>query len=251
MSIIASASKFAGVTPSGVTTLSGPTGPSGTLSKAAAALSAVRVLPEHISLEGLVAWLGARMRQTDDAIRAKMKSMHGAKERQAEIQGVLSSLNAAKTTDLGHGRVEAPAPLDDPEKFRASELYRTADDKTREAFDAFLASVEPRGFLVNADVTVGSVTYKKGSVIPPEVANSIPVPDGTFTELPPRIHKDHLESVTKSLSEALNASNATNEIEMIELQTQISARSQIIQLVSNMIASFNDSAKSVIGNSRV
>jgi hypothetical protein len=39
-------------------------------------------------------------------------------------------------------------------------------------------------------------------------------------------------------------------MEMIQLQSAISARGQLLQMVSNMIASFNSTADKIVGNVR-
>jgi hypothetical protein len=71
--------------------------------------------------------------------------------------------------------------------------------------------------------------------------------DSTGTNIVPK-------NVTQTLSDAManemSANSSANELQMIKLQSAISSRGQMLQLVSNMISAFHDTQKSIIGNTR-
>jgi hypothetical protein len=56
--------------------------------------------------------------------------------------------------------------------------------------------------------------------------------------------------VVSELADEVSANSSSNEIAMIKLQSAISARGQAIQLISNVVAAFNENARSIVGNIR-
>ena len=64
------------------------------------------------------------------------------------------------------------------------------------------------------------------------------------------ISHDVLTDCTEFAKDKLATINSDNEIIMMKLQSLIQLRTQIIQLCSNALASFNEGAKTTIGNIR-
>ncbi len=62
---------------------------------------------------------------------------------------------------------------------------------------------------------------------------------------------DEIKCLGEALSDGINASASRNEMDMIKLQSAISARGQMIQMISNMVSAFEETNKNIVGAMRV
>ena len=65
-----------------------------------------------------------------------------------------------------------------------------------------------------------------------------------------KVSKDDLDGAMNALKTQMGAMASSNELKVIQLQSAISARGNLLSMVSNMVKSFDDNAKSIVGNMR-
>jgi hypothetical protein len=218
-------------------------------------------LPGHLSIEGLVAWLSTKMKQTDEEIRGRMSEVNDQKDAEKKLHALISELQGCVKKDAAGGMVDVPLDLGDKKKVHDSKLYKSLDAEGKQAIDALLDKVSHK-----FEVT-------ENTMLPPGAGSGTPtfLPAGTvfdsgqygeyttrglkdsqFKVLPDaKMSNDDLETSIKSLTEAASALGSNDEVNMIGLQSQISARAQLVQLVSNMISSVTDTNRSIIQNCKV
>jgi len=166
-----------------------------------------------LGMAEMMIWLTNTMKKTDADVRQQMKGIDKNKELNEQLGGVISQLKqceSAKTTD---GLCGYATPIDGLLKdgaYTKAEWYKELSGPARAAFDDFVKNVGSDG--------VASL--------------------------------DSIKTARETLTDIVSANSSSNEMAMIKLQSAISARGQAIQLVSNMVNAFNETAKSVVGNIR-
>lgn len=220
-------------------------GPSGlpTLTGVAPKLSTVGLdtgLPPSLSMSDLVSWLTTRVRTTDEGIRADMAAMGSLKDRQKALSSLASELRSLKIGADGEGKVA----LDDKAIAALEGLRGTLGPDGDKALDALLGKVDrPASALVACskddpgaiastitDVFTGAVITTYGKLVTP----------------PPQVSTATLDETVKALGDAQQALSGESEIGMIRLQSALSARGQLLSLVSNILSSVNDTAKGIV-----
>lgn len=228
--------------------------------KGAAAAAARRLgLPANLGLDSLMAWLATKMRDSDADIRSKMADMGTRKELQTELNDLTIALrDSFSGADAGGGYLEVKPPLDNPAGIRNAQWYKALDTNTRSQIDAVLEKIGAPGYRVGiASVTIatadgsGKSTYNKGDWLSREEGERLggAKAEGIYP-VGARMHKDDIERAVASLGDISKSLSSNDEIQMIELQSKISARGQLLQLVSGMIGSFNQNAEKILGNMR-
>jgi len=206
-------------------------------------------LPGELSLGEMMSWLSKRMQDSDGAIRSKMASVNARKVQGETLTAFIEALRSSrlKNADAGDGCLKLEPPLDDLSKIRESDFYKSIAQEDRGPLDALLAEIQPAGYLLVAPGPWGPA----GKVVrsPDELAG-YGVPSSAFVEIPPRMNKDKFEDAIQNLGDMGKTLGSRDEMEMIQLQSAISARGQLLQMVSNMIASFNSTADKIVGNVR-
>ena len=212
-------------------------------------------LPENMDLSSLMTWLGTKMRDSDAAIRSRMSDMNDRKIIQNEINDLMIAFRESRSgEDQGGNWLAVKPPLDNPEGIRNSDWYAALDSGTRKQIDDVLALVHPADYVVGADTkkvySDGSTySWKKGDLIDADTVAKHELSE-YVKPLKARVEKDKFEGALQTLGDIAKNAGSKDEIEMIELQSAISARGQLLQMVSNMIASFNETAKGIVGNVR-
>jgi hypothetical protein len=213
--------------------------------------------PTKLSVGELMAWVSIQLDATDKDLRMQMTKMGTVKDQQANLSKLIETLRAA------HGAPGDKATLSpDP---RTLDAYKGLSKEGKDAIDKLCAAAgakpdralspgemtavpepspffpftpitkfySPEDLVAKGDAYVGKdgVTYAKGT--PPGAVDK-----GTVA--------DAMEAMDKELS----ANQSSSEMDMIKLQSAISARGQMIQLVSNMIHQMDETSKSIVGNVR-
>lgn len=208
-------------------------------------------LPTDINLAGLMDWLTKRMDDSDSDIRSMMTDVNKRKVQKEALNELIAALRETKKNpDVGGGFPQVEPPLDDPKAIRGSQFFASLDAADQKKLGEILDGIYPTQFKVVAPIYFGSKTYSAGDVISAEEAAALGLKPGFLAELPPRMSKEHLDADISTLGEMVNAIGSHDEIEIIKLQSAISARGQLLQMVSNMLASFNKTSDGVIGNMR-
>lgn len=207
-------------------------GPSGlpTLTGIAPKLSTAGLdtgLPPSLSMSDLVTWLTSRVRTTDESIRADMAAMGSLKDRQKALSSLASELRSLKIGADGDGKVA----LDDKAIAALEGLRGTLGPDGDKALDALLGKIErpaPTLLLSSKDDPTGPGAPTTGDGKPAHVSTAT------------------LDETVKALGDAQQALSGESEIGMIRLQSALSARGQLLSLVSNILASVNDTAKGIV-----
>lgn len=193
-------------------------------------------LPPSLSMSDLVTWLTTHVRTTDESIRADMAAMGSLKDRQKALSSLASELRSLKIGAGSDGKVV----LDDEAIKDLEGLRGTLGPDGDKALDALLGKVDrPEGKWVvcSADDPGASEYYDYSS----------PTKTGYKKFVAPAtVSSGTLDEAIKSLGDAQQALSGESEVGMIRLQSALSARGQLLSLVSNVLASVNDTAKGIV-----
>ena len=191
--------------------LSASTFTGGVSSTGAPALKPLELGLGDLSLPELMSWLTTTLQKSDKAIREQMTDINAKKDYAATLSGVLSALTRADNTKLDEAGRECK-DLPNLRDYADQPWFRSLDVASQRAYADLCA-----------DALGGGDTKAEQSKV---------------------------KSALTAISNYVGTLNSENETAMIRLQSAISSRSQAIQLVSNMLNSLNETAKSTVGNIR-
>ncbi|MBI2392691.1 MAG: hypothetical protein HYV09_24105 [Deltaproteobacteria bacterium] len=206
-------------------------------------------LPADINLAGLMDWLGNRMNDSDTNIRSMMTDINKGKVQKEALNELIAALRETKkNTDVGGGYVKVEPPFDDPKAIKGSDFFESLNATDKAKLSAILDRIYPAEVKVMVMTVAGKVD--SGKRIPADDPAAAGIKPGDPEYLPPRIKQEHLDDDIRTLGDMVSTIGSHDEIEMIKMQSAISARGQLLQMVSNMMASFNQTNDKVIGNMR-
>jgi len=167
-----------------------------------------------LGMAEMMLWLTATMNKTDADVRAQMTQIQDKKELNEALGAIVNTLRTAESFKVKDPPCCTSAEMDKliASNYAKADWYKNAGDSARKAFDAMVAD------------------YHAGS-------------DGLASV-------ETVKAAREAIADAVSANSSSNEMAMIKLQSAISARGQAIQLISNMVNAFNETAKSVVGNIR-
>lgn len=199
----------------------GSAGPSGSADAAATALdTGYTMTPDQLGPEALIMYLESRLNSLDsqiDEIFKKQKKIEAIRQAMGEITNALAKLN----DDTSKGGLKG-------EKTTGTE--RAAfEDEILAALDKIRA-IDP-GL---ADKMLTDMT-QEGQILD--------CVDGLYYSREVEASREYINSMVKSLE-------SSAQMEMIRLQSMSSARGTAIQMSTNLIASFNEGPKAIVGNIR-
>lgn len=173
-------------------------------------------LPKELGIGELLQWLGAQLESSDRAIRAQMTALSSAKDHVAALASIKTELEALKASAGDPKYIPADSAIS-PTTIVNADWYKSLEEGSpiKKAVDGYIAKCNPAGGKLGFDI--------KG---------------------------DDIKAVSDTLTDEIGATTTRNEMDMIKLQAAISARGQLIQMISNMTASFNETLKNVAANIR-
>jgi hypothetical protein len=189
------------------------TTPSPSAAKAEGSTPTARVaIPAQLGIDELMQWLTAQLGASDGDIQQQMDAMANSRARSAD----LAKVKTAMDTMLGADKSDPVniAGWADTSHLGGPSWCGDAGPELRTKIDALVADAKPNG-------------------------------DGTSS-----VSRADVKALSDALGDEMNASASSNEMNMIKLQSAISARGQMIQMISNMVASFSETSKAIIGNTR-
>jgi hypothetical protein len=167
-----------------------------------------RTLPSELGVGELMAWLTEELQRSDGSIRDAMVKIGSVKTQNEQLAQIKTDLDRARNNS---GDDKDVGGYGDPSWVHAQDFYKRMDASQQAQVDAFLAQVHDDG---------------KGGHI---------------------VSGDAIKSFTDVLGDQINANTSNNEMSMIRLQSDLSARGQKIQIASSIIASMHEVEKSIIG----
>lgn len=153
-------------------------------------------------------WLAATMAKSDGAIRAQMAEISGAKELAAKLGAVITELKNAEATSPTETGRDMTAAAATLNSMVGQPWFDNLPSATK---NALLRLKEDSGSDVLADARV-------------------------------------VQAAREALVDYAGTLTSANDIAMVKLQSAVAARGQAIQLISNMMNSFNDTSNRIIGN---
>lgn len=169
-------------------------------------------LPRELGMQELLDWLSTQLSRSDATIRAQMQSLTNSKDQAAALASIKSALDAAKAAP---GDPKTLTGVASPDTIAKADWYATLEEgPIKDAVTSYLAKCNQET-------------------------------DGSWT-----IKGDDIKPVTDVLTDQISATTSRNEMDMIKLQSAISARGQMIQMISNMVAAGNETLKNISGNIR-
>ena len=233
--------------------------------------ASVAGLPPNMSLDELMGWLGNQMSKTDTQLREQMASMADDKNTQGAIGKAVEELNRLQMADAGDAKDKVEPKWIDPAApgfYQNEDWYKALSPDAKKTIDTMVshmgadrpASTEDvltagmRAFAINthygSDGTIAMSTHvPSGEQQLIDEGRGYRSTDGTLM-----IHGDHevsradVKEAMDGLQNELSSLQSSNETNMIKLQSAVQARSQMIELVSNMVKSFSDTGNSVVRN---
>jgi hypothetical protein len=157
-------------------------------------------------------WLATTMDKSDTAIRDQMADINAKKDYAAKLGEVISALTKADSTKAGSDSGRDCSGLPNLDDYAKQDWYQHLPGPAQDAYKG-----------------VADDTLAGGDKIADQGA---------------------VKSALQALSSYVGTLSSQNETAMIRLQSAISARSQAIQLVSNMVNNFNEVNKAIVGNIR-
>jgi len=198
-----------------ITASSGPSlslPPPATITTGAAAPTPRVAIPAQLGIDELMTWLSAQLSASDGDIQQQMDAMANARGANADLSQVKTAMDTMLAANKGD--TINIAGWTDAAHLGGKSWCADASPALREKIDALVADATPNG-------------------------------DGTASA-----SRTDVKALSDALGDEINASTSSNEMNMIKLQSAISARGQMIQMISNMVASFSETSKSIIGNTR-
>lgn len=196
-------------------------------------------LPPSLSMSDLVSWLSSHIRSTDTAIRNDMAGMSSLKDRQAAISRLTGELH-----DLKLGAVDGKCTLTEESIQTLKELRDTLGPDAQKTIDGLLGAVEYPTHRVPT-----TADDPEATIVVPKLPEPLVGEKNDYYKVvadSPRLTTTALDEGVKSLGDAQQALSSESEIGMIRLQSAMSARGQLLSLVSNILASVNETAKGIV-----
>lgn len=165
---------------------------------------------ETLNIGEMMAWLKITMDQSDGDIRTQMKDLDAKKELAAQLAKVLTALKNAENAKAGTATGR-----------ECKDLVNLDDYASQSWFQKLPVEAQ------NAYAWVATDTRNGGDTIADEGA---------------------VKAAREAIADHIATLSSSNEMAMVKLQSAIAARGQAIQLISNMINSFNETNNRIIGN---
>ncbi len=211
-------------------------------------------LPSQMSITDLMGWLSVQMSKSESVIRGQMGDIQATKAQQEKISQLEELLRAQKTGadgDVAH----LPAEFANG-TFKNEDWYKNMSAEGKATIQALVDKTSQDRYYYEPGVytPAGGASIPAGfdgtGKIPPG-AEAVPGQPGLYwTQGDGSVKTSAIDDTLKGLDNEMSATGSSSEMQMIQLQSAVSARGQALQLISNMISSFNDTSKAIIGNTR-
>ena len=176
--------------------------------------AARQTLPAELGIQELLAWLATQLDKSDHLIRAQMSALGNAKDETVAMASVKTQLDEALKQSADDKPLDGVAT---PDAIASSDWYKNLPaGPTKAAVDRFIAKCSYAG-------------------------------DGS----PPTAKADDIKQLQEALTDGIGDSSTRNEMGMIQLQSALSSRGQLVQMISNMVSSVEETTKGIVGNTRV
>jgi len=205
---------------------------------------------KKLSIDELMEWITVQLNKTDGELQRQMNKMSKAKDQQAAVAKLIETLRKA------HGGAPSGTTCKlDPDP-RLTDAYKSLSPEGKDVIDKLCedAGATPDRAMGAGEtlIVIGdSKTYDADAAVKAGLAY-VGTDGKTYVKGNPPgvVDKAKVAEVLEAMDKELSATTSSNEMDMIKLQSAISARGQMIQLVSNMIHQMDETSKSIVGNVR-
>jgi hypothetical protein len=236
-------------------------------------------LPTGLTMDGLMTWLGQTLGTTDAQLQDRMSKMTDAKNQQGALQSAIENLRGLK---IGAG-TDGKCPLPDSFKtgaYQNEDWYKSLPKTAQQKIDALVGSAAAFQDDEIMSAGVAALGISPGDQWKLASGGTVVGPDGkTYTGDDVRLagrkdllskglaydtggggltkttgdlafSTDKIDEAIKDLDGQMSDMSSGNEMDMIKLQSAVSARAQMIQMISNVVHSMDDTTKQIVGNVR-
>jgi hypothetical protein len=184
----------------------------GGVSSTSALSKPIELGPGDLDLPELMAWLATTMQRSDDAIRLQMADVNAKKDYAAKLGEVLTALTRADNVKAGSDTGRECKDLPNLKDYASQPWFQNLPPEAQKAY----------ADLCKDTLAGGDTIADQGAV----------------------------KTALQAVSGFIGTLTSQNETSMIRLQSAIASRGQAIQLISNMVNSFNEVDKAIVGNIR-
>lgn len=198
--------------PTGITTAAVTagtfTGGVSSTSASSALSKPIELGPGDLSLTELMTWLQTTLDKSDKSIREQMADINQKKDYAAKLGEVIAALQKADNIKKGSDSGRDTSGLPNLTDFADQEWFKKLPQSVQDSYRWVATDTGSDGI---AD---------QGAV----------------------------KTALSNLTDYVSTLNSSNDTAMIRLQSSLSSRNQALQLISNMLASMNDTAKNTLGH---
>ena len=186
------------------------------------------VMPGNLTIEELVQWLGMQLNTTDEALRTQMTAMTSSKDRLAKLGEV--------KVDIDQLRSDGGKNEKDGVTYRDMGSYYSYEARIP---DAKLAALSPELRKQYEDMMASSHPCLDKSD-----------PDHAVDTGRREVSDTQLKAFSEAIQNEMTGLSSSNETRLMTLQSAVSARSQMVEMISAMIKKSTDTASAIVGNMR-
>jgi hypothetical protein len=215
-----------------------------------------------LGINELMQYLSGYMNKSDADLRSKMADLKTNKDKAEQLGKITEMLNGLA------GKVDSGKITDPDSVKKVRDLIAKNPDLMKGlSADGLKALTELTAAaqvdvnctvacgITNVPVDPGAYADESGQIFNPDgspifTASGAPLFGEIKREETCSLSKDAVDAASKVIAQELSTNTSANELKMIELQSAISARGNLLSMVSNMVKSFDDNAKSIVGNMR-
>jgi hypothetical protein len=199
-----------------------------------------------VSIEYLLQITSSRMSDMDTDVKRRLTIQRSKGELTSALGNALSEVKGwAK--DMHNWKTPDGADNVEGKRLCGINMYHKLDLAEKAAFAAqdmaaVAALQKQKAIIANA---FGIQVKKDGVTLEPDANGK-----AQFTGKTTGISDEQHAALESALDGAMKTSSSSSELEMIDIQQIMSKRAQLLQMTTNMINSFNESTKGIVGNIR-
>jgi hypothetical protein len=202
-----------------------------------------------ISIEYLLQITASRMSDMDTDVKRRLATQKSRGELGTDLGSLLAFTKSLPAGEIGWTDVDFTKPKSD---YTAEDWKKFNDCRVNlENLKVGLAAARAKAEAIGDHDTANKLAARERQVdhalgpVEKDQNGKIIAYRGSM-----KLSKADIDGINADLEGMVKSASSTNELEMIDLQQIMSKRAQLLQMTTNMINSFNESTKGIIGNIR-